>query len=96
MMHRYGASLRSRRFFFGGGTCGTSAAQANRSGITQYLADEIQNNCMNILSIPRDNAQMLQERKNTTTIEKFRQIKMNHPCNNKFIPSAISHIYDHL
>ena len=50
---------------------------------------------MNILGIPRDNLQMLQERRDIITMKEFKRIQSDttHPCN-KFILSPISHTYD--
>ena len=68
------------------------------SGLPQYLADEIeniQNRSINILGIPRDNLQTLQERREIITMKEFKRIQSDttHQCN-KFIPSSISHTYD--
>ena len=68
------------------------------SGLPQYLVDEIeniQNRCINILGIPRESLQTLQERRDKLTVEEFKRIQSDatHPCK-KFIPSPIPHAYN--
>ena len=59
------------------------------SGLPQYLVDEIeniQNRCINILGIPRESLQTLQERRDKLTVKEFKRIQSDatHPCK-KFI-----------
>ena len=68
------------------------------SGLPLYLVDEIeniQNRCINILGIPRESLQTLQDRRDKLTVEEFKRIQSDatHPCK-KFIPSPIPHAYN--
>ena len=67
-------------------------------GISQYLADELENiqaRSLKIIGIPKDSLPTLNERRDKQTIKEYERIihDISNPCNN-LIPSPVRHPYD--